>query len=1319
MASLLDIGKNLKNRANPIIQGILDSTDMDERASQYFRPKTGTLATQGRQAIQSIARRPIPQQLQSTNRAMGSILQSRNPLIATPRGIARGTLRGGTFGFVRTPQFTQPTRAENAGDLAGSLVGSMASFGKITKPLEGIGKAGLAASRLRNVGLAQKAIPALTRELGQSAAWVGGSKLGGEKVNFKKDLATGIGMSAIGGARGIKGFGKGMDQGYQAKGKMMHPDDVKRLDSAINMFNHLKAEKGGNIYNVLEKDYKTAMQNIYDLANGYLTNKQIDEIVKKTGNDKDFANEVFKALQPKAKEVDYLFSMGITGKKPQSTVGGVTNSSISSPTIHKTGKIEAGSQRTPQQPIDPMGADNATPRVETQIVQPQSQVQSSDSILPQRGFAETVAENKKTPQELSEGLQDIRYSPKPMKESLDFADKLIKKNESEALSYAISNSDTNANATAVRLVEKYINEGRLAEARVLTEKVAPRFTKQGQEIQILSAYGRLTPTGAIRYAQQIVNEANKANPRLKLKLTDANTKLITEYAKAIKDLPEGSRARTVAIAKLMQSITDIVPSSMGQKMATIQTMSQLMNLKTAVRNILGNTIFTGMENVSDVFATGYDALTSVITGKRTKTFPSISAQAGGFIRGAKEGVEDVKLGIDTSGGMKTQFDIPTKTFTKGVLGNLEKALNLELRVPDRAAYTAAFEGSLNNQLRAANVKSPTPEMLEIAHADGLYRTFQDNSRLAEIFTGVKKLLNKVGTPDGKFGLGDFVLKYPKTPANILARGLDYSPVGYVKGVYEAARPTITGQPFNQKQFVEALSRASAGTGLIATGYLLANNGIISGKPEKDYDINAVQKTTGQGAFKINVDALKRYWLSGGQKQDAQNGDTLVSYDWAQPTSLSIAMGANQALGNKFTDGINAAVDSYQSAVDTITGQPMVKGLVDFASGVKNKGVVGASTDAVLGSVSGFVPSTVRQTANAMDTTQRSTYNPSKVKETTNKVQSNIPVLRNQLEPKVDVFGKEMVNYEGQGLQRLFDIFVNPAFVTKVQENPAAKEVLDIYQRSGETQQAPRIADEKVKINGVDMQLSPKQYTEYQKYVGTKTDELFNTIVADPIFQQSTDEEKAKFLSNAMTDINSAAKIELFSNQPKTTTGNTKWLLSGGKFGGVSINEDGNLKLTPGSGGGTMSDYSVVSYNGEIKAIDMNRIVNIPKEPMTTGFEELDKEMASTYKSELSSIVNDVRILYESGQMTEAEAAAKMKEINDVYVGVNAKGKKPKKISIKKSKSTPYKLAKSKKIKFSQKKLSKPKITKTKGYRILTYTDNSPKVKTSKPVVRWS
>lgn len=784
-------------------------------------------------------------------------------------------------------------------------------------------------------------------------------------------------------------------------------------------------------------------------------------------------------------------------------------------------------------PADQLGSDNVIPPLEVgkpKQTKSNKLLSSSDEILSQektRGFAETIMADKKIPKEVRDFAATQTYEPLTNPETLKTVSKIVKKGDAQAISFAKNDTGVNGNATAMVMLRKLIDKGRFDEVDDLIEAVSPRFTKQGQEIQILSQFSKLKPEGAVRYAQRLIDKANEANPRLKLKLTPENTKLITDRAKAIDGLTEGSREQIVAISQLMKEIHGVVPPSIGQKINTIQTMSQLLNFKTPVRNVLGNTIFGGMENLSDTVGNAVDFGTSFFTGKRTKVMPSLKAQGQGLIKGAKEGMEDVMLGIDTSGGVKSQYELPNQTFTKGFLSKAEKAMNITLRVPDRASYTAAYEGSLNNQMRAAGVNKATPEMIEVAKADGLYRTFQDNSKLAQVFGGVKKLLNKIGTPDGKFGLGDLILKYPKTPANILSRGMDYSPMGFVKGIYEATRPLITGKPFDQKTFVEDLSRAMVGTGVIATAYILAKKGIISGKSPKDYDVSATQQSSGGGNFKINTSALKRY-ITGGST-DQQAGDKLVSYDWAQPTSLLFSMGADLALNGDTKTSISDAIDT---STQTLTNQSLVKGLTNFAGDVKDKGVGTAVAKTAFGTPASFTPSILNQFASLFDTTGRSTYSPSKLEEAKNKVFARIPGLRNTLEPSVDVFGQNKKNYESSGVARVVDVMFNPAFVSTIRDNPAAQEVLDIYNRSGETQQAPRVAPKSIKIGGEDVQLTSEQYTQYQRLIGTKTQEVFDGLINSKTFQEADDTKKAKIMANALTDINAAAKKQL--NLTKTT-----------------------------------------------------------------------------------------------------------------------------------------------------------------------------------------
>lgn len=752
-----------------------------------------------------------------------------------------------------------------------------------------------------------------------------------------------------------------------------------------------------------------------------------------------------------------------------------------------------------------------------------------------RGFPLTVKKTPGTPEQLSAQVANAKenyYAPTTNKETVEYVTKkILSKGDAFALKTARSENNPNANATAMLLIDKYLKGGKIEEANQLIKDVSPRFTKQGQGIQILSLYGRLTPTGAMKYAQHVIDEANQTRgSRAKLELSSEQGKQIVAAAEKIQALPEGSRQRIVAIAQMMDKIASTVPPSWGQRISTIQTMAQLLNPKTAIRNTLGNSIFAGFDNLSDVVGTGVDKFISIGTGQRTKVLPSITAQLKGVLKGGAEGLEDARLGIDTSGGVASQFDLPNRTFRGkyNPLTYFEKAMNVELRATDRAAYTGAYEGSLNNQMRAAKVTTPTPKMIEVAKADGLYRTFQDNSKLAEMFTNTKKILNKVGTPDGKFGLGDLILKYPKTPANLLSRGLDYSPVGFVKALYQATRPYLGGADFDQKQFVETFSRGLVGTGLLSSGYVLAANGVITSAPSEDKDIRSLEQTMGGGGFRINVDALKR-WVSDGVPQSNKVGDTTVTYDWAQPVALGLAMGANMHMNPKGQDKFTSMIEQLDAGTSALTQQSVVKGVSQFMGDVDDYGAARAFVNAGLSIPASFVPSLLNQAVQLEDNTLRETYDPSIVKTATNRAIARIPKLQGILPDAIDTLGGTKERYQ-DGSNTVFNVLFNPSFVGKIKDNPGAAEVLDLYKRSGEVKQAPRNVDKKVKIDGKDVALTGDQYTYYQQYVGGLADVGINKLIKTEEYKAMDDDKKATKISDLLTEINKKAKTLLFSGK---------------------------------------------------------------------------------------------------------------------------------------------------------------------------------------------
>jgi hypothetical protein len=439
-------------------------------------------------------------------------------------------------------------------------------------------------------------------------------------------------------------------------------------------------------------------------------------------------------------------------------------------------------------------------------------------------------------------------------------------------------------------------------------------------------------------------------------------------------------------------------------------------------------------------------------------------------------------------------------------------------------------------------------MIETAHYEGLRRTFQDENAVSKFFQAGKQFLNKAGIKG--FGAGDLILKYPKTPANLLVRSAEYTPLGYVTAVYELAKP-LMGQAFDQRAFVNNIARATVGYGIINLGYALGKQGIITPRPNSDTDARNAQDLQGLRSYSFNVSALKRYVLSGLDQEAGkpQVGDQLFSYDWAQPAVLPLAMGANTAENNgKIKDGSFAdkvmmsfgpLASEIISSSDTLTEQPLLQGLKQlFGKRNLEEGVI----DIVVGAGSSFVPTILGQINQYTDNVSRETYSPNYFQSAFNKFSARIPLLAQKLPARSDILGRTKERFPNAS-NTFFNVFFNPAFVNQIKADPVLSEVISIYEETGEKTQFPRVVQKSIKVNGDNMLLETQQLADYQKNLG----ELSNTLISDslrnPEYQKLPTTEKAVFIGNLLSDANKITKIKLFNDDATKLTGRVDLLLN--------------------------------------------------------------------------------------------------------------------------------------------------------------------------------
>jgi hypothetical protein len=157
----------------------------------------------------------------------------------------------------------------------------------------------------------------------------------------------------------------------------------------------------------------------------------------------------------------------------------------------------------------------------------------------ERGLIQTIDENPNFKQETKEFRKDTTYETRNSNDLFDRATERVKTQDSESLAKEIrmksrkeSNWTDEEVATGYELVRKYESEGLLDEAAELEDALARKATEGGQMIQAYYRFGKMTPEGAIREANKVLE---KAMPKAKAqKLKEATANVIKDFNKANK-----------------------------------------------------------------------------------------------------------------------------------------------------------------------------------------------------------------------------------------------------------------------------------------------------------------------------------------------------------------------------------------------------------------------------------------------------------------------------------------------------------------------------------------------------------------------------------------------------------------------------------------------------------------------------------------------------------------------------------------------------------------------------------------------------------------
>lgn len=721
----------------------------------------------------------------------------------------------------------------------------------------------------------------------------------------------------------------------------------------------------------------------------------------------------------------------------------------------------------------------------------------------QRGLPSSILKAKGTPKEVKEIIKNDfpEYKVMHNNELTEQAVQEVESNFNNELSRLTSAKDFEAidYEKSRQIAKRLFDMGRHEEAVNLIDNVSENATKKGQAIQALSLWSNMTPEGAVFKAEKLVKEFNKKVPaRKQVKLTPEQIEKIrqlqTEALNATDDL-----AKAQGIARTAKFVSELVPKNLGQKLKTYRNISLLLNPKTLGRNIIGNTLFNAVDTVSKAAAVPFDRAIGLVTGNKTRVAPQITELVKGGLKGAKTGFQEALEGIDTR-GLGKRFDLQSgRTFKNPVMQKAETALDIGLRVPDRTQYEATFAESVANMMKAQGLSQPTQEILEQAEKEALESVFQNDSVISGLTTKVRRAMNTIGTKD--FGLGDLAIPYAQTPANLVQQAINYSPAGVAKGIANLAQG-------NQRQASLDLARALIGTGIIGGSYGLSQNGNIT---PSQFDDNYQKNRT----IKANLATM-------GIKPETING---LWYAPFQPMSTSIA------IGNAMASGENP----LQAGVNTMLDLPFLQNVNRGLADIKDKGIAQAGINFASSLPAQFVPTVGSQIGQTIDPYQRETYDPNVLKRGVNQAVAKIPFASQTLPEKIDVQGKPVQRYTSEGVQRMFDIFLNPTYINQPIDDTVMNELKILYDETGDTKQFLPIVDKKISYkdaNGenVKIELTGEQFSNYQKVLGSRLYKEYAELMQTNRYKNADDNTRIELLNKGKQKAKNEVDAELF-NKP--------------------------------------------------------------------------------------------------------------------------------------------------------------------------------------------
>lgn len=642
-----------------------------------------------------------------------------------------------------------------------------------------------------------------------------------------------------------------------------------------------------------------------------------------------------------------------------------------------------------------------------------------------------------------------------------------------------------------------------------------------------------------------LNLANETKPGLET-LADTvkiSRKLSKEWQQYITDkgrvavIPRDMRAEFLSaesdekrdeIADRIVSVIALqLPGTLREKLRSWRYLSMLCNVRTHMRNIMGNAGMLGAREVKDVFGAGlefaFQKKIAKLDGERTKAIINPASKSDRALLNLSEErfkqIKDVIEGNKYSEADK--IEERRRIYESAAMEWIRRKSSGILSAEDTAAMLVTFRSTYAQYLKANGYTAQDTldddfqrRATEYAIKEAQEATFHDASNLARLINKFERSGNAAG-----FFVGG-LMPFKQTPINVAKRMVEYSPASLIRGTVNLIRAN------NAQEFIDGLNNLAkglTGSSIMAIGYFLARAGILvaGGDPDEKEKETSYRKLFGRQMYAING----KGWS--------------YTIDWLAPAAAPLFAGAflyeSLTADGYSPDDVFKVASAMASILNPLLELSMLDGissaLKSYESGAQQAVDIGIS--ALTSYLGQYIPTLVGQIARSVDSIQRSTYatGDSTIEKALKRfvLQSaaKIPGLSKLLQPALDAHGNAIERPGGNFFGRLLLNTISPGYLSISSAEDVDQELLRLYEQTGNTGVLPKPSTETtyVTVDGETLKFTEGEVASYfQTYAAYAFSELSGIIASDG-YKELTDEEKADLIEGIFSDASDYAKTE--------------------------------------------------------------------------------------------------------------------------------------------------------------------------------------------------